>query len=103
MARGKHLIQNGYLAFALRSLFNSGSVAATAVPHYPARRGSWFLRSGKAVRFGGFLGLCSSAGVGVAINVKQARRVHLRINLCRRQARMAEQFLERAQVGSPGK
>src|SRR6476659_8507760 len=48
----------------------------------------------------GNLGLCSGSGVGVAIHVEQTRRVHRRIDLGGRQARMAEQFLQRAKIGA---
>jgi hypothetical protein len=38
--------------------------------------------------------------VGVAINIEKMCRVHLRIDLRRRQARVPEQFLERSQIGA---
>ena len=41
---------------------------------------------------------CSRTGVGVAIHVQQARRVHRRINLGRGQARVAEQLLQRPKI-----
>ena len=38
--------------------------------------------------------------MGVAVNVEKMRRVHLRVDLRRRQARVSEEFLERPQIGA---
>ena len=45
-------------------------------------------------------GLCSRAGVGVAVDVEKPRRVHRRVDLRRGQARVAQQLLKRPQIRS---
>ena len=70
----KCFIQNGYLAFALPLPFSAVRVAARRFPHYSDAPRQMLFESN---------GLCSGAGVGVAIDVEQTRRVHCRVDLGR--------------------